>query len=49
MYSEKLIFKNIGFFIPRKDQFWCHHYEQMNEDEKITEEKNTKLTLTENI
>lgn len=34
MYSEKLIFKNIGFFTPRKDQCWCHHYEQMNKDDK---------------
>ncbi|CAG9760244.1 unnamed protein product [Ceutorhynchus assimilis] len=36
-YRELLIKKNIGFHIPKKDQCWCHHFEQLKENEKTAE------------
>lgn len=33
-YREILFKKNIGFHIPRKDQCWCHNFEQLPEAEK---------------
>lgn len=34
MYREKFIAKNIGIFTPRKDQCWCHNYEQLKEEDR---------------
>ncbi|KAB0790124.1 hypothetical protein PPYR_15557 [Photinus pyralis] len=33
-YKEILIEKNIGFHKPKKDQCWCHHFEQLPADQK---------------
>ena len=34
-YKERLIAKNIAFYIPRKDQCWCYEYELKTADEQL--------------
>lgn len=38
-YKELLIKKNIEFHKPRKDQCWCHRFEQLPEEEKAEKQQ----------
>lgn len=44
MYKEALLRKNIGFYVPRKDQCWCYEFEHKTGEEKFHVSKNINDT-----